>query len=298
MTAGSGKLSPGDLKTFFGHMVQAEWVADDGSTYQPVTVFFGLLRLWDSRAVWHKMVTDLTALEANIRFAQRVGAEVMFVFGEPPQSACVPGKKQPTPEAWASFVESTLRQSAGRIKYWELWNEPAIPGYWDGTPEELVEQSRIGYQLIKQLQPDAIVLSPSFTEPSLPRGCAFIQRYVKAGGLEWCDGVAAHFYQTKPEYMRGDIATVIALVGNRRIFNTEYVIGPATSVAQRQQYMIDSLLLQREMGIEVAVWNPEVPGSEDYTDPTMGEIYAQLLAPQPVPAPAKKGCNPFGFMHR
>lgn len=274
-----------------GTMVQGEWVTDDGSTYQPVTVYFGLLRLWDSRAVWHKMEKDTTALEANIRFAESRGAQVMFVFGEPPASACWPGTKQPSTAAWDAFVRSVVAQAAGRIKYWELWNEPAIPGYWDGTPEQLVEQSRIGYQTIKELQPDAVVLSPSFTEMVEPRGRAFIQAYTQAGGLQWCDGIAFHGYAAQPEDLRGGIAALRSLVGARALWNTEYVIGPV-SLEQRPRAMTDSLLLQAQLGIQCAVWNAEIPGSEDYTDPTMQRVHDLLSAP---PA-TNKGCSPFGFL--
>jgi hypothetical protein len=131
---------------FFGHMIQGEWILDDGSLARPVTVYFGVLRLWDSRAVWWKMENDPTALEANLLYAESVGADAMFVFGEPPQSAVVPGKsKMPTKDAWVSFVREIARE---RIRFVELWNEPA-EGYWDGTPEELADycRSRIRFSL-------------------------------------------------------------------------------------------------------------------------------------------------------
>jgi hypothetical protein len=136
---------------FFGHMVQGEWVLDDGTLARAVTVYFGVLRLWDSRAVWWKMETDPNALAANLRYAESVGADTMFVFGEPPQSAFAPGKlKMPTKDAWLAFVKQIARE---RIRYVELWNEPA-EGYWDGTPEELAEYCRVAYPILESDRQD------------------------------------------------------------------------------------------------------------------------------------------------
>lgn len=264
-----------------GHMIQGDWIADDGSTYQPVTVYFDLLRLWDSRAVWHKMIEDTNALDANIRFAESRGAEVMFVFGEPPLSALQASyNKVPTIDAWIQFVSDTVQASAGRIKYWELWNEPAIPGYWDGTPEELVRLSRVAYQIIKEFEPDAIVLSPSFTEVELPRGRAFLERYAAAGGLSYCDAVAWHGYAGAPADIAGQIAALRLVVGDRPLWNTEHVVGTGLAL------MSGALELQASLGVKCAVWNAEIPGSEDYTDPTMQRVHDKLTA-----APTgKRGC--------
>lgn len=269
-----------------GHMIQAEFVADDGSTFQPVTVYFELLRLWDSRAVWWKMETDPHALEANMRFAENRGAHLMFVFGEPPLDAVhVSYNKVPTAEAWIQFVTDTVKESAGRIKYWELWNEPAYTQYWDGTPEELAEQSRVAYQIIKRLQPDAVVLSPSFTEVELPRGRAFLERYCAAGGLTYCDGVAWHGYAGAVADLAGQVAALRVVVGDKPLWNTEYVVGSGLGL------MAPSLQLQASLGVKCAVWNAEIPGSEDYTDPTMQRVHDQFNAP------AKRGgCSPLRWL--
>jgi hypothetical protein len=268
-------------RTFFGTMIQAEWITDSGELAQPVTKFFGLLRLWDSRAVWHKMETDTEALEANLRAAVGRDAEVMFTFGEPPASALLAGSsKVPTMDAWQAFVRRVVTESDGRISVYDGWNEPGIPPYWDGSPELLVEYERAKYLIIKELAPNSIVLSPSFTEFAMPRGIAFIDRYLAAGGGQWCDGISAHFYVAKPEHMIGDVAALRALMRkhgvDRPIWNTEYVIGPC-ELSLRPAYQAQSLIIQASLGIQCAVWNPEIPGSEDYTDPTTQTVAGWLV---------------------
>lgn len=271
--------------SFFGHMIQGDWVADDGSLYQPVTVYFGLLRLWDSRAVWHKMVADTTALEANIRYAESRKARVMFTFGEPPESAIESGyRKVPTLAAWTAFVDR-IATTPG-VDILEGWNEPAYPQYWDGTLERLVALQKVLYERAN----GKLVLSPSFTRVELPDGQEFLERFKAAGGFQYCDAVAWHGYCARPEDLRGQIASLKTFT-TLPLWNTEYVVGPTASEAERQDYMKRSLIIQAELGIECAVWNAEIPGSEDYQDDTMWETY-QLLknAPSPQVLARRKGC--------
>lgn len=262
-----------------GAMVQGDWIADDGSTYQPVTVYFDLLRLWDSRAVWHKMTTDLTALSANIKFARSRKAQVMFTFGEPPVEAVAPDfKRVPTIDAWTDFVE--LMVSVDGIDVFEGWNEPLYPQYWDGSPELLTAFQQVLYTIAKERWPNKPVLSPSFVRVELPDGQEFLKRYIVADGLQWCDALAWHGYCEHSEDLRGQIASLRSFVGAKPLWNTEYVCG--TGIAQ----MKDSLMLQASLDVECAVWNAEMPGFEDYTDPTMAKVRALLDAP---PA-SKPGC--------
>lgn len=324
-------------KTFFGTMIQAEWVTDDGDPGQAVTKFFGLLRLWDSRAVWHKMVTDTTALEANVRFAKSRSAEVMFTFGEAPTSALMPGKsKMPTMDAWVSFVREIAATDG--IAYTELYNEPA-EGYWDGSPEELAQYCRVGYVILKASGKP--VLSPSFTSWGAQYGYTFFDRFLAAGGGESCDMIAFHAYQASPEIIYRDILNLRALLKkhgiNKPIWNTEYNIVP-DDVSLRPVYKAQSLILQASLGVVGAVWDPETQESaNDYTDPTTQTVadwligatvgplqrdnetryvtvqrpgsidlelswteqsFPVLSAVRHFPAAAKKGCNPFAFLHR
>jgi hypothetical protein len=260
---------------FFGHMVQAEWVLDDGTLARPVSVYFGVLRLWDSRAVWWKMANDPAALPANLRYAESVGADTMFVFGEPPAMAVTPGTAHvPTKDAWLSFVGEIARQ---RIRYAELWNEPA-EGYWDGTPEQLAEYCRWAYPLLAAS--GKTVLSPSFTSWQVQHGYEFFNRFLAAGGGEWCDEIAFHAYTSSPDFLKNDVASLRALLKMhgvaRPIRNTEYNIVPSDP-ALRPAYMAQSLIIQASLGVSGAVWNPEpVEAANDYTDNTMRAL-ADLL---------------------
>lgn len=267
--------------SFFGTHIQGEWINDAGDSSPHVTKFFGLHRFWDGRAVWWKMLgnpgygPDSHALEANIRFAANMKAEPMFTFGEPPSSAIMSDyEKVPTMAAWESFVRHVVTVSAGRIRLYEGWNEPGLPQYWDGTPEELVTYERRRYQITKEMQPDSIIVSPSFTEPTLPRGRAFIERYLTAGGGDWCDEVAFHGYAEKPEhlihYTEGMLYMMRKYGVNKRLRDTEYAIGDSL----RREYMAQSFIIHAAFGIPW-VWNSHVVN--DYTDPTAREMADILI---------------------
>lgn len=265
-----------------GHQVQGDWIEPNGFTAMEVSVYFDLLRLWDSRAVWWKMETDSSALMDDLNFAETKSAKVMFTFGEPPTSALLEGyKKVPTMEAWEVFIRRVIAEGKGRIDVFEGWNEPGYPHYWDGSPELLVPYQRRLLELVHELAPGKLVLSPSFVRVELPDGQAFLQRFKAAGGLNYCDAVAWHGYCEHSEDLRGQIASLRTFT-DFPLWNTEYVVG--TGLSQMQ----DSLMLQASLGIQCAVWNAEISGSEDYTDPTMQRVHDQLA----TPPSSKRGCLP------
>lgn len=280
-----GEAAREEGRVILGHMVQGDWIEPNGFTAMEVSVYFDILRLWDSRAVWWKMETDLGALMDNLNFAERKNAKVMFTFGEPPASALLEGyKKVPTMEAWEAFIRRVIAEGKGRIDVYEGWNEPGYPQYWDGTPEMLVPYQRRLFELVHELAPAKTVLSPSFVRVELADGQDYIRRFKAAGGLQWCDAFAWHGYAAKPEDLRGQHASIRTFT-DLPLQNTEFVIGSRFE----PQAVIDAFMLMHDLGVECGVLNPEIPGFEDYTDPTMQQVHDQLTK-RPLPPPSTKFC--------
>src|SRR5262249_16307224 len=149
---------------------------------------FGSLRLWDTGTGWAQIETadgvyhwDLFDqwLEDTEKFKVK---EVMYTFGKTPQWAsskpndktCAvswgPGERD-APEdlnpdgtgpdqIWQDFVAALARRSAGRIKYWELWNEPHNTYYWNGTIPQLVRMAKDARNVILSIDPQAVMLTP------------------------------------------------------------------------------------------------------------------------------------------
>jgi len=70
---------------------------------------------------------------------------------------------------WATFVRRIVSQYAGRINHWIIWNEPDIwePSYpgrtWGGDEKNFLQLLRVGYNVIKQTNPNATVHLSAFT---------------------------------------------------------------------------------------------------------------------------------------
>lgn len=59
-----------------------------------------------------------------------------------------------------NFMTKVVSRYKDRIKIWEIWNEPNMPGascYWSDTPANYVKLLQAGYETIKKEQPDADV---------------------------------------------------------------------------------------------------------------------------------------------
>ena len=82
----------------------------------------------------------------------------LLLFGN---LAYAPGFHDPrTPEgvqAYCNFVRQTVKHFAGKVKFWQLWNEPN-GGFWKGTPAEYARLMAAAGKAIHQANPDAKVL--------------------------------------------------------------------------------------------------------------------------------------------
>ena len=82
----------------------------------------------------------------------------LLLFGN---LAYAPGFHDPrTPEgveAYCNFVRQTVKHFAGKVKFWQIWNEPN-GGFWKGTPAEYARLLAAAGKAIHQANPDAKVL--------------------------------------------------------------------------------------------------------------------------------------------
>ena len=60
---------------------------------------------------------------------------------------------------WARFVYTTVQRYQGKVKAWEIWNEPDWTGwFWTGTTAEYYRLLQVGYQAAKHADPTVTVL--------------------------------------------------------------------------------------------------------------------------------------------
>ncbi|MGI5868620.1 MAG: endo-1,4-beta-xylanase [Kiritimatiellia bacterium] len=75
-----------------------------------------------------------------------------------------PGKHASPPrdvEAYAAFVERVVSRYRGRVRHWEIWNEPDSPVFWPPKPDpaEYAALLKAAYAAAKRADPDCVVMT-------------------------------------------------------------------------------------------------------------------------------------------
>ncbi len=60
-------------------------------------------------------------------------------------------------DAFGRYVYESVRRYP-EVPYWEIWDEPDLPGYWRGSPAEYAQLLAVAYQQVKRANPQAKVL--------------------------------------------------------------------------------------------------------------------------------------------
>jgi hypothetical protein len=239
-TVNSAPAAPAIDPGFFGIHVTNQ---TSNSALWP-TVPFGALRLWDVSMAWNDLepssgTYNWANLDEYLNLAQQHSVDVLYVFGHTPAWAssgsdpgcqkfpqsCFPPTKM---QDWDNFVTAIATHAAGRIRYWELWDEANTPNHWRGDTATLVKMASDAYNIIKSVDPSAVVLSPSVS--GLPPGeSAFLNQYFSQGGGPVTDVVDFHAHKVdinNPDTIVGfvsSIKAVLALHGlaGKPIWDTE-----------------------------------------------------------------------------
>jgi len=92
-------------------------------------------------------------------------------------------------------LRKIVRRHKGRVKAWEIWNEPHA-GYLQGSTEQYFELLKSGYETIKAEDPEAIVAGGAMTGNFM----GFAKKLFRLGAHKYMDALTVHFYlQKAPE---------------------------------------------------------------------------------------------------
>jgi polysaccharide biosynthesis protein PslG len=85
---------------------------------------------------------------------------------------------------------------SGRIRYYEMWNEPNITTEWNGTNAEMLRMAKDLWTTVKAIDPTALVTTPASTATVVnpPNGNHWLDPYLQIGGGDYADIVAFHGY--------------------------------------------------------------------------------------------------------
>jgi hypothetical protein len=259
-------------------------------------------RLWDVRVTW----PDLEPARGQWRFgvldkileqAREHKTEIQLTFGFTPRWASTrptevslyqPGNaaEPQSMDDWKNFVRTVATRYQGQIHIYEIWNEPNVHRYWSGSVEEMVEMAHQAHDIIKSIDPSAIIVSPP---PSGKTGLGWFTSFLSAGGGRYVDVIGYHFYvdPAPPEAMAPLIRTVQGImrehqIGEKPLWDTEAGWGqphPFPSDELGAAYVARAFLLNWASGVQRFYWYAWVPENQGSLLP-MTEPDEKTLSPE------------------
>lgn len=173
---------------------------------------FGGVRLWGA-IYWGQInpapgVYDWARFDAILAAAERHHVDVVFTLAATPRWAAAnmdagpsynPGASSPPAEmtAWENFIRAAVARAAGRIRYWEVWNEPEDPVFYSGDVATMVKLQKSAFETIKAIDPSLMVLTPSSI--GSVAGFKWMSAFLAAGGGRYADIIAFHGYWNHPD---------------------------------------------------------------------------------------------------
>jgi len=189
--------------TFFGlHIHHAT-----NTTAWP-TVPFGSWRLWDTYSDWAHLEPErgkwnFSNTDKQVTLAEQHGIDVIFPLAFSPtwassranekSAAGIPGAAAPPKDLddWRNYVRTVATRYKGRVRIYEIWNEPNLPSFFSGTPDEMVTLAREASKILKEIDPAIIVVSPSATTSS---GVPWLRAFLQKDGGNYVDVIGFHLY--------------------------------------------------------------------------------------------------------
>jgi len=141
--------------------------------------------------------------------AERHGVQIIARLDNPPAWSRArgdePGWDKAPPDDYddfGDFVHAVVSRYRGRVRYYQIWNEPNIYPEWgaqDADPAAYVRLLEIAYRRAKEADPDCVILSAGLAQTTEmgPRNLSdlvYLQRMYEAGAGRWFDVLGAQNY--------------------------------------------------------------------------------------------------------
>lgn len=287
----AGSLTP--ASTFFG-CAYNDWPAVNSSQL----VQHGTTRTHDYlagspswRARWNKTeiapgVFDWAPLDAFVDFHVAAGRQIVHtLFATPAFYSARPTEPsaynlgcaaEPSDlTKWDAYCTAVATRYLGKIKYYEVWNEPNLSGFYSGTQTILAQMTRRANQAIKAIDPTAKILSAPVTGLQSGTGLAYFTSMMSASDgaaaamKNWVDIVSVHLYpdniggQRYVSKMIDDIRAAMTALGmaGKPLWSTEQnILSPALPTltqAQRTaaiQRLMTVAAAHNAGGCDVSIW--------------------------------------------
>ncbi|MDT7522966.1 endo-1,4-beta-xylanase [Rhodoferax sp. TBRC 17198] len=209
------------------------WPKPHFSTWRVITPETEWRGLEPIKGQWQFNNLDNAVYRANFR-----NMEVILTLGQTPKWASarpneiVPNGPGASAEPrdlndWENYIRTVALRYKGRIKYYELWNEPRfleVDPYrpmagFTGSARQMVEMGKIAKRVLSEVDPNAKLISPS--ADSGLHGIKRLNAWLAAGGGEVSDIIGYHIYTTPPETIPEVVAELRRTVNRFGLKNTE-----------------------------------------------------------------------------
>lgn len=168
--------------------------------------------------------------DGYVTAARRAGIEPLLIldYGNPLYDEGLPPTSDEAQEAFAAYAYQMVSNYRDRVRHWEVWNEPNIPGFWKPAPDPVAYARLLKrtYAACKRADPDCVVVAMATAGTDLK----FIEAVLAEGTAEFLDAVSIHPYRypRSPEESDfvGDLERCHALlerygIGDKPIWLTE-----------------------------------------------------------------------------
>mgnify|MGYP001111362701 CR=1 FL=1 len=157
-------------------------------------------------------IFDWSRTDLIVKFTEDAGLDMLTRLDFQPQWA---GGGYPTNgppdnyQDFGNFLAAVAARYKGRIRAYQIWNEPNLARDWGGrrpNPAEYAALLKVAYQSIKAVDPQAMVISAGLSpttrwdDTAMP-DAEFLRRMYQAGARPWFDvlGVHATGWKSPPE---------------------------------------------------------------------------------------------------
>lgn len=204
---------------------------------------FGSWRLWDAYVAWPSLEPEkgkwnFSNLDKYVALAEQHRVSLILPLAlSPTWASARPSEKcsyQPgnaaeprNIEDWRNYVRTVATRYKGRIRTYELWNEINDRGFYTGDVQRMVLLARETYEVLKQVDPANILVSPSVYGEG--RNLEWLDRFLAYGGGKYIDVIGYHFYVATdaPEKMLPLISKVKRVIASHGLeqlplWNTEF----------------------------------------------------------------------------
>jgi polysaccharide biosynthesis protein PslG len=113
-----------------------------------------------------------------------------------------PVNSEEAQRGWAAYIREIVSHYRGIVRYFEIWNEPDGNSYWKPNGANAAEYgifARDTAKLIKETNPDAVVLGFALAAGMKPQGLAYVKQALDTGMGDFIDFITVHRYNFSPE---------------------------------------------------------------------------------------------------